>query len=82
MRNGGQSPPSLDGVAPTAASVAQATYGIASPFALVWKGELEPAADRFFQFQKSAGGKKIVIDSGTVPAGLMEFPENAPGDFG
>lgn len=62
---------SLDGVAPTAANVAQGTYGIASPFALVWKGELKPVADRFFQFLKSAEGKKIIIDYGTVPASLM-----------
>ncbi|MHB8834848.1 MAG: substrate-binding domain-containing protein [Candidatus Methylomirabilia bacterium] len=61
----------LDGVAPTAANVVQGKYDIASPFALVWKGELKPAANQFFQFLKSAEGKKIIIDYGTVPAGLL-----------
>ena len=61
----------VNGVAPTAANVAQGTYKIASPFGLVWKGELKPAANRFFQFIRSAEGKKIVIDYGTVPADLL-----------
>jgi phosphate transport system substrate-binding protein len=61
----------VNGVAPTAANVLQGSYAIAAPFGLVWKGELKPAASRFFQFLKSAEGKKIVIDYGTVPADLM-----------
>jgi len=61
----------VDGVAPTAANVAQGTYKIAAPFGLVWKGELKPTANRFFQFIKSAEGKKIVINYGTVPADLL-----------
>ena len=61
----------INGVAPTAANVAQGTYKIASPFGLVWKGELKPAANRFYQFTKSAEGKKIIIDYGTVPADLL-----------
>ena len=58
-------------MAPTAANVAQGTYVIASPFGLVWKGELKASANRFLQFIKSAEGKKIVIDYGTVPADLL-----------
>jgi len=61
----------INGVAPAAANVLQGSYAIASPFGLVWKGELKPAAGRFFQFIKSAEGKKIIIDYGTVPADLM-----------
>ena len=61
----------INGVAPTAANVAQGAYVIASPFGLVWKGELKPAANRFFQFLKSSEGKKIIIDFGTVPADLL-----------
>lgn len=61
----------LDGVAPTAANVAQGTYDIATPFALIWNGELKAVANRFFQFLKSAEGKKIIIDYGTVPADLL-----------
>lgn len=61
----------VNGVAPTASNVAQGVYKIAAPFGLVWKGELKPAASRFFQFIKSAEGKKIVIDYGTVPADLL-----------
>jgi phosphate transport system substrate-binding protein len=61
----------LNAVAPTAANVAQGKYALAAPFALVWKGELKPAANRFFQFTKSAEGKKIIIDYGTVPADLL-----------
>lgn len=61
----------LNGVAPTAANVAQGTYAAASPFALVWKGELKAVANRFYQFLKSAEGKKIIIDYGTVPADLL-----------
>jgi phosphate transport system substrate-binding protein len=61
----------VNGVAPTAANVVQGAYAIAAPFGLVWKGELKPAAGRFFQFLKSAEGKKIIIGHGTVPADLM-----------
>lgn len=61
----------FNGVAPTASNVAQGIYKIAAPFGLVWKGELKPAASRFLQFIKSAEGKKIVIDHGTVPADLL-----------
>ena len=61
----------VNGVAPTAANVLQDTYAIAAPFGLVWKGQLKPAAERFFQFIKSAEGKKIIIDYGTVPANLL-----------
>ncbi|HEY6000473.1 MAG TPA: substrate-binding domain-containing protein [bacterium] len=58
----------VDGVAPTAANVVQGTYGIASPFGLVWKGEPKPAAARFLQFLKSPEAKKIIIDYGIVPS--------------
>ena len=57
----------VNGVAPTAANVLQGVYEIAAPFGLVWKGELKPAANRFFQFIKSAEGKKIIIDYGPSP---------------
>ena len=60
-----------NGVAPTAESVAQGFYKIAIPFGLVWKGELKPAAKRFFQFIKSDEGKKIIKGYGTVPADLL-----------
>jgi phosphate transport system substrate-binding protein len=61
----------VNGIAPTAANVLQGKYAIAAPFGLVWKGEFKPAAARFFQFLKSAEGKKIIIDYGTVPADLL-----------
>lgn len=61
----------VNGVAPTAANVVQGIYKIAAPFGLVWKGELKPAAQRFYQFLKSAEGRKIIIDYGTVPADLL-----------
>ena len=61
----------VDGVGPTAASVAQGFYKIAIPFGLVWKGELKPAAKRFFQFIKSDEGRKIIKTYGTVPADVL-----------
>lgn len=61
----------IDGIAPTAANVVRGTYSIASPFGLVWKGELKAAAERFYQFIKSAEGKKIIIDYGIVPPDML-----------
>jgi len=61
----------VNGVAPTAANVAQGTYKIAAPFGLVWKGEPRPVANRFFLFIRSAEGKKIILDYGTVPADML-----------
>ena len=60
-----------NGVAPTAASVAQGFYKVAMPFGLVWKGELKPAAKRFFQFIKSEEGEKVIKGYGTVPADVL-----------
>lgn len=61
----------VDGVAPTAANVVQGVYAIAAPFGLVWKGEMKPAAARFYQFIKGAEGKKIIIDYGVVPSDML-----------
>lgn len=61
----------VDGVAPTPGNVAQGKYPIVAPFGLVWKGHLKGGAAKFFEFLKSAGGKKIIIDYGVVPAELM-----------
>jgi phosphate transport system substrate-binding protein len=61
----------IDGVAPTPANVAQGKYPIVAPFGLVWKGGLKGGAVKFYEFLKSAEGKKIIIDYGVVPAELM-----------
>jgi phosphate transport system substrate-binding protein len=61
----------VDGVAPTAANVVQGVYAIAAPFGLVWKGELKPAAAKFYQFVKGAEGKKIIIEYGAVPSDML-----------
>jgi phosphate transport system substrate-binding protein len=58
----------VNGAMPTAANVLQGVYAITAPLGLVWKGEPKPAANKFLQFIKSAEGKKISIDYGTVPA--------------
>jgi phosphate transport system substrate-binding protein len=61
----------VDGVAPSAANVVQGTYGIATPFGLVWKGELSAVASRFYQFLSGPEGRKLMIDAGVVPAGML-----------
>ncbi len=61
----------INSVLPTAASVTQGNYKIAVPFGLVGKGELKPAAKRFFKFIKSAEGEKIIKDYGAIPADLL-----------
>jgi len=61
----------INGVLPTAANVVQGAYSIAAPFGLVWKGELKPAAGRFYQFIKGPEGKRIIIEHGVVPADLL-----------
>lgn len=61
----------IGGVAPTAVNVVQGNYGIAAPFGLVWKGDLKPAASRFYDFVKGAAGKKIIIEYGVVPSDML-----------
>ena len=61
----------LNGVAPTPVTVVQGTYAVAAPFGFVWKGELKPAAARFYQFVRGAEAKKVIIEHGIVPADML-----------
>lgn len=61
----------IDGaVAPSEATVKDATYPVQRPFVLVTKKDtkLSDAAQKFFDFVTSADASKIISDAGAVPA--------------
>ena len=60
----------IGGVAPSEATVKDATYPVQRPFVLVTKKDtkLSDAAQKFFDFVTSADASKIISDAGAVPA--------------
>ena len=60
----------IGGVAPSEATVKDATYPVQRPFVLVTKKDtkLSDAAQKFFDFVISADASKIISDAGAVPA--------------
>lgn len=60
----------IGGVAPSEATVKDATYPVQRPFVLVTKKDtkLSDAAQKYFDFVTSADASKIISDAGAVPA--------------
>ena len=60
----------IGGVAPSEATVKDATYPVQRPFVLVTKKntKLSDAAQKYFDFVTSADASKIISDAGAVPA--------------
>ena len=60
----------VDGVAPTEATIKDGSYVVQRPFVLVTKSEakLSDAAQKFFDFITSSAANEIIIAAGVVPA--------------
>ena len=60
----------VDGVAPTEATIKDSSYVVQRPFVLVTKtdAELSEAAQKFFDYITSAAAKEIISAAGVVPA--------------
>lgn len=56
----------INGVYPSVENIQNGTYKIATPYGLVWKGELTGLAKAFFDFLFSPKAQKIVIENGAV----------------
>lgn len=59
---------SLDGLTPDEANLKSGAYRMASPFALVWKGELRGLAADFVAYLATAEAKATIQKSGLTPA--------------
>ncbi len=57
---------SFNGVSPAATNVKDGSYPLATPFALVWRGELPELGARFLNFIYSPEGEKILLAAGVV----------------
>lgn len=62
----------LDGIAPTAANVVNATYPLRRPLLVVTKGAPEPAMKEFIDFLISDAGQKIVLALDYIPVPKAE----------
>lgn len=56
----------VDGAAPSAATVKDGTYKLSRPFNIVTKSAISAAAQDFIDFIQSAEGQKVVDDSGYI----------------
>lgn len=56
----------VDGVAPTEATIGDGSYPIARPFNIAYQGELEGVVADFHDFIFSAEGQQIAVDEGYV----------------
>ncbi len=68
----------IDGVAPTAASLADGSYPVMRSFYLAAPAEISPAAVDFLQFIASEQGQRVTQEAGFVPQGFAP-PEGAGG---
>lgn len=59
---------SLDGVAPSAENVRNGSYPLTTPFALIWKGQLNGDEKRFFDYLFSSEVQHRIEELGLVPA--------------
>ena len=60
----------INGIVPSARSVANGSYPWYKPMQLVRKGDGTPGVNRFFEFVASAHGRQILADSGHAVAGM------------
>lgn len=58
----------LDGVYPTAENVRSGKYKLVGDNGLVYKGKLDGLAKRFVDFIHNETGRRIIIESGAIPA--------------
>jgi phosphate transport system substrate-binding protein len=68
IRGSGLRPLALDGVAPSPETVANGRYPLTTPFLVVSKGEPKGLASTFIGFLFSEPARKILLDSGALPA--------------
>ena len=60
-------PISIDGVAPSIATVQNGSYPVARPFLIAVKDDLSPLAEDFIAFMVSSEGQTVVSDKGYAP---------------
>lgn len=58
----------LDGIYPTAENVRSGRYTLAGDNGLVYKGKLDGLGKRFVDFIHNETGRRIIIESGAIPA--------------
>lgn len=58
---------SLDGIAPSAENVRNGSYPLATPFGLIWKGQLSGEEKRFFDYLFSTEAQRRIEEMGLVP---------------